>query len=272
MMICADILGPWWDVEVTETDPETGETVTRREQRRLPQFLYDVGEMDWRDIRGQASEIIPPSPGVGLWRVWCTEEQAARLCECDAYTVVRRAEVATSSNDPIRWPRAVVGERDNSERTAFPSLPPIGALLDQGAIYQHGDRCVVVRQAHTRTEHDPADVPALFLLYREDAADELAWVAGEQVYVGTRRSYAGVLYTCLQAHVTEPGWTPDKTPALWSVVQTEPTTDEWQAGVAYNIGDVVTYESITYECRQAHSAQVGWEPPKVLALWLPVEG
>jgi hypothetical protein len=142
--------------------------------------------------------------------------------------------------------------------------------LDQGAIYQHGDRCVVVRQAHTRTEHDPASVPALFMVYREDAADELAWVAGEQVYVGTRRSYAGVLYTCLQAHVTEPGWTPDKTPALWSVVQTEPTTDEWQAGVAYNIGDVVTYDGKTYECRQAHTAQVGWEPPKVLALWLPV--
>jgi hypothetical protein len=270
MMICADILGPWWDVEVTETDPETGETVTRREQRRLPQFLYDVGEMDWRDIRGQASEIIPPSPGVGLWRVWCTEEQAARLCECDAYTVVRRAEVATSSNDPIRWPRAVVGERDNSERTAFPSLPPIGALLDQGAIYQHGDRCVVVRQAHTRTEHDPADVPALFLLYREDAADELAWVAGEQVYVGTRRSYQGELYECIQEHVTQSDWTPPETPALWRLVEDEPEAGEWQAGVAYEFGDLVIYDGITYECRQGHTSQVGWEPPNVLALWLPV--
>jgi len=45
------------------------------------------------------------------------------------------------------------------------------------------------------------------------------------------------------------------------------STDEWQAGVSYEIGDVVTYQVTEYECIQAHTSQVGWEPPNVPALW-----
>jgi predicted chitinase len=43
----------------------------------------------------------------------------------------------------------------------------------------------------------------------------------------------------------------------------------WAPNVAYAVGDTVTYGGITYTCRQAHTSLVGWEPPNVLALWLP---
>lgn len=153
---------------------------------------------------------------------------------------------------------------------AFSPLPASG-WLEAGAIYQYGEGAVIVRQSHNRTEHEPADVPALFVVYRPDATDVLAWVAGEQVTVGTRRSYGSVTYRCLQAHVTQQDWAPPATPSLWAVVVAEPEPiAEWAVGVAYKVGDVVTYQGSRYECRQAHTAQVGWQPPNVLALWLPL--
>ncbi len=52
---------------------------------------------------------------------------------------------------------------------------------------------------------------------------------------------------------------------------TNPTSgaSAWAPNVAYKVGDLVTYNGITYSCRQAHTSLVGWEPPNVLALWLP---
>ena len=41
----------------------------------------------------------------------------------------------------------------------------------------------------------------------------------------------------------------------------------WKAGTAYRIGDVVTYNGVSYRCRQAHTALPGWEPPYTPALW-----
>jgi hypothetical protein len=111
---------------------------------------------------------------------------------------------------------------------------------------------------------------ALFVVYREDAGDVLEWVAGEHVAVGTRRVYDGVLYQCLQAHVTQSDWIPAVVPALWQVVPEEPVAGEWAPWTAYTIGERVTYQGVEYECRQSHTSQPGWQPPAVLALWLPL--
>lgn len=42
------------------------------------------------------------------------------------------------------------------------------------------------------------------------------------------------------------------------------------AGVAYAVGDVVTYGGAEYECRQAHTSISTWTPAAVEALWLPL--
>lgn len=49
-----------------------------------------------------------------------------------------------------------------------------------------------------------------------------------------------------------------------------PAAAPWAAGVAYTAGTKVTYNGILYECRQSHTSLTGWEPPNVLALWLPL--
>lgn len=151
-----------------------------------------------------------------------------------------------------------------SLNSSYNPLPSTGEPVEAGVIYGYGSGLVICRQSHTRTAHNPADIPALFAVYRVDGG-MLAWVAGEMVAVGNQRVYEDITYTCIQAHQTQ--FTPDLTPALWEAVA---TSNEWQVGVAYTIGDIVTYQGAEYQCRQSHTSQVGWEPPNVLALWLPL--
>jgi hypothetical protein len=72
------------------------------------------------------------------------------------------------------------------------------------------------------------------------------------------------------------GTTPPTTRPTTSPATRPPTTPPttppgsgttWAAGHAYRVGDVVTYAGISYRCLQAHTAQTGWEPPIVPALW-----
>lgn len=51
---------------------------------------------------------------------------------------------------------------------------------------------------------------------------------------------------------------------------TGPGGTTWAAGRTYAAGDRVTYAGVTYRCLQGHTAQPGWEPPNVPALWQPV--
>jgi Carbohydrate-binding module family 5/12 len=44
----------------------------------------------------------------------------------------------------------------------------------------------------------------------------------------------------------------------------------WARGVHYAVGDSASYNGLYYQCRQAHTAQIGWEPPKVYALWFRI--
>jgi chitinase len=44
----------------------------------------------------------------------------------------------------------------------------------------------------------------------------------------------------------------------------------WAAGVSYKVGDIVSYNGVNYQCRQAHTSLTGWEPPATPALWLQI--
>jgi hypothetical protein len=46
-----------------------------------------------------------------------------------------------------------------------------------------------------------------------------------------------------------------------------PATATWSAGQHYAVGDEVLFAGQSYQCLQAHTAQVGWEPPNTPALW-----
>jgi chitinase len=50
------------------------------------------------------------------------------------------------------------------------------------------------------------------------------------------------------------------------------TIPNWAPNTAYSIGSLVMYQGVEYKCIQAHTSEVGWEPPNVPALWQPVSG
>lgn len=71
-----------------------------------------------------------------------------------------------------------------------------------------------------------------------------SWKPGIDVKVDKRYRHLDILYKCVQAHTTQAGWEPDKTPALW----TEVSLDEWPewkqpvgASDVYNQGDKVSH-------------------------------
>lgn len=183
---------------------------------------------------------------------------AAGLTEMGGLTVSGLPMVSDASEN------AYLGKVAGKAGTYKP-LPASG-WLEAEEIYAYGGGLVIVRQSHNRTAHAPADVPALFCVYRSGVTGALDWVAGEKVEKGTLRKYIGKDWECIQPHVTQTDWPPDKTASLWKEAG-QPVTGAWKAGVSYKINDSATYSGKTYKCRQAHTSQVGWEPDKVPALW-----
>lgn len=106
--------------------------------------------------------------------------------------------------------------------------------------------------------------------------DPNAWDQNYKSYgVGDIVTYEGKSYSCLQAHTSQPGWSPADVPALWQDINTPsepetppPSTTVWDSsGVLYQVGDRVTYSGLTYVCQQEHTSQAGWTPAAVPALW-----
>ena len=152
--------------------------------------------------------------------------------------------------------------------TIFPPLPSSGTLK-VGEIYSYGSGAVMVRQTHERTIYHPEQTPALFSFWRDNASAELAWMDGEKVEKGWKRTFGGKTYECLQTHQTQADWTPTATiGVLWKEVVVIPTDNAWAAGIAYKVGDIVTYGGKRYSCRQAHTSISTWTPTAAASLWL----
>ena len=83
----------------------------------------------------------------------------------------------------------------------------------------------------------------------EDALDGVelfpAWAANTAYAADVRVRFEGKLYRCVQAHTSQAGWEPDKTPALWTEVAKPGEIPVWKqptgAQDAYNKGDKVWY-------------------------------
>ena len=71
-----------------------------------------------------------------------------------------------------------------------------------------------------------------------------AWATGTAYTVDERIRYNSTLYRCVQAHTSQDDWTPDITPALWTVVSLD-EFPEWVqptgAQDAYQRGDKVSH-------------------------------
>ncbi len=119
------------------------------------------------------------------------------------------------------------------------------------------------------------------------------WQPNTYYAAGAQVTYGGCTYRALQSHTSQVGWEPPNAPALWQLVgcgtvtpvptatvtrtptgapptptrTPTPGGNAWQLNTYYAAGAIVTYSGHTYRCLQAHTSQVGWEPPNVPALW-----
>ncbi len=112
----------------------------------------------------------------------------------------------------------------------------------------------------------------------DDAVAEVAalfpdWTPGVKVEPGDVLAWDGTLVECLQAHTTQADWTPDKVPALWTLVRqaTGAAPAEWKQPLgssdAYKKGDRVTFQGKVYE--SLIDANV-WSPTAYPAGWKKV--
>lgn len=99
------------------------------------------------------------------------------------------------------------------------------------------------------------DVAANFLTDEQALqAPRLYWAwsgEGEKYAVGDRRLYNGMLYKCLTAHTSQPGWTPTDAPSLWArvLIPTPGEIPAWQQPDStnpYAKGDKVTHNGKTW--------------------------
>lgn len=88
------------------------------------------------------------------------------------------------------------------------------------------------------------------------------WTVGIAVAKDNRYQYNGKLYKCVQAHTTQADWTPDATPALWTVVDVAHTgtIDDpipAVAGMEYVYGKYYIEGKTIYICKRIGEAEGG---------------
>lgn len=191
---------------------------------------------------------IQPTDQPVRWTVTGKDVHIEDVTEVGALTGVNPALTAISSDSEAGYLAALT-----DAGVTFDPLPDSG-WLEAGRVYDHNGTLVMVRQSHYRTIYPPADTPALFVVYREDANAVLDWVVGESVIIGMRRVYDSIAYRCIKAHVIDsPEWTPPATlGVLWEVYtepgeEPQPWVQPQGAHDAYNKGDRVTHEGWIWE-------------------------
>ena len=217
-------------------------------------------------------------------------EVAALLPDNTPWSIVQRdmVDVLDEQGKPTGETKEVVNEYDNS------------AYSLAGDITDHRDGTVSIKMGKpTETESAKATVTALAgapVTYAravelrpiiEQAAVSLsdgeaatvpelitAWAYPVAYAEGDRRSYGGKVYKCRQAHTSQADWTPDKTPALWAVIDAEHagTQDDpipASRGMEYEYGKYYldSEDGKTYKCERTGEAAGG----KIVLQYLPHE-
>ena len=85
---------------------------------------------------------------------------------------------------------------------------------------------------------------------------------GVGYFIDDKVQYNDILYKCIQAHVSQEGWTPIAAPSLWAkvLIPDENIIPEWEQPDStnpYQIGDKVIHNGKTWENTIANNV---WEP------------
>lgn len=218
------------------------------------------------------------------------DEAAALLPDNTPWSIVLRemVDVLDEQGNPMGETKEVVNEYDNSEYSLA------------GDITDHRDGTVSIKMGKpTESELSEATVTALVgqsitpqraarlrpmieaaatSLPDSDAAKAVelfpSWAYPVSYVEGNRVSDGGKLYKCRQAHTSQEGWKPAKTPALWVVIDVDHagTQDDpipASRGMEYEYGKYYldSEDGKTYKCERIGEAAGG----KIVLQYLPHE-
>jgi hypothetical protein len=259
-----------------------------------------AGVTGWADVTGQVVADIQTAKPLYTIAALCTDAQLVTVRANPLYVVLWDTDADNPTQPPdldvagltaIKAKLAAVYYQDVADLVTQSTTSPVviesnlvaevqlrqpwkaGIAVTVGQVYQYDGNVYEVVQAHT-TQSDwlPTVAVALWKRYYS-AGIPWPWVQP----LGAHDAYPlGALVThdtytwqsTIAANVWEPGSVGAE--ALWTNLTPPPPTAEWKPNTLYVIGTVVTYAGLSYSCRQAHTSQIGWEPPNVLALWLPI--
>lgn len=90
-----------------------------------------------------------------------------------------------------------------------------------------------------------------------------------------RYQFGGKLYKCIQAHTTQAEWTPDITPALFTVIDVEHagTVDDpipWALNMECFSGKYYTWESVLYKCIRDSGIALAYSPDQLIGNYFEV--
>ena len=125
-------------------------------------------------------------------------------------------------------------------------------------------RPIIEQAAVSLSDGEAATVPELIT----------AWSYPVDYAEGDRRSFGGKVYKCRQGHTSQADWTPDKTPALWAVIDAEHAGTQADPipasrGMEYEYGKYYldSEDGKTYKCERIGEAAGG----KIVLQYLPHE-
>ena len=109
------------------------------------------------------------------------------------------------------------------------------------------------------TDEQAVTVPAFFSAWKDDA----------EYAVDDKVRYGDKLYRCLQAHQSQPAWTPEAAPSLWARVlipdpEVIPDWEQPESTNGYSTGDKVRYKGKVYESLIDNNV---WAPDTYPAGW-----
>ncbi len=113
-----------------------------------------------------------------------------------------------------------------------------------------------------------------------------AWAANKGYATGALVQYQGKVYSCLQAHTSQAGWTPSAVPALWQLESCSGGSSgvtsggssgvttgggacnypAWQQGASYHTGDTVMFKGAAYIATHDNP---GYDPTISTWFWSP---
>jgi len=133
-----------------------------------------------------------------------------------------------------------------------------------------GEGVTVLDHSDLTAHLENIGVPGHEILGESIFSNPTFWWASP-VMLGDQREWPEGSGTLWESQIDFNVWTPEQYPAGWQEIVPDepdpPATSEWAPGVAYAVGDEVTYQGATYRCLQAHTSLVGWNPAAVPALW-----